>query len=76
MAPIVPRPSRLAEERAAVRLVAVVVPARWPLVEEEVLRRTEVFTNVWRRTTISAHPLSPRAAALESVYQDVIRGWL
>lgn len=69
--------TKLAEEDAAVRLAVVAGPYILAEVMPEVERRKELFEKRWQESARSGGPTTtPRCAALESVYQDVIRGWL
>lgn len=61
------------EEAAAMRIMAVVGIERWAFVLAEVDRREVFFEDVRVSTPLA---VCPRLAALESVYHDVIRGWL
>ena len=65
------------EEAAGMRLAAVVNgPVTWPIIQEEVERRREVFARAWTTTRLAGNGETPLGAALESVYEDVVRGRL
>jgi hypothetical protein len=65
---------RVATEEAAMRLVAVVGVERFEAAMVEVERRERLFDET-RRTGPRSMSASPKRAALDSVYQDVIRGY-
>lgn len=65
------------EELAAQRLLAIVGTrdaVAGGHVEQEVRRRTELFARIWQAANLGGR--TPRGAALESVIQDALRGWL
>lgn len=61
-------------ETAITRVLLVVPPAFWEAAREEMERRESLMAQV--RTETPSGPSSPRIAAAESVYQDVIHGRL
>jgi hypothetical protein len=65
---------KAATEDAAMRLVAVVGVERFEAAMVEVERRERLFDET-RRTGPRSMSASPKRAALDSVYQDVIRGY-
>jgi hypothetical protein len=63
------------EAQALLRLRAVTRPVDLIVIMSEVDRRTEVFKKHWERRT-QGHECTVRCAALQSVCNDVMRGWL
>jgi hypothetical protein len=65
---------RVATEEAAMRLVAVVGVERFEAAMVEVERRERLFDET-QRTGLRSMSASPKRAALDSVCQDVMRGY-
>jgi len=65
---------KAATEEAAMRLAAVCWPDQLPAALLEVERRERLFAEA-QRTGPRSLPCSPTQAALDSVYQDVVRGY-
>lgn len=66
---------RLAEQDAKIRLILCLKDDRVDFIFDEVDRRARVIRRAWRSTRV-VHTKTARHAALDSVYNDVVRGYL
>lgn len=66
----------LREEEAGQRLLVTADPYRLPFLLAEVDRRADLARRLWTESPRTPPDMTARCYGLESVYHDVVRGWL